>query len=399
MLNQYDHMVISQDFFPVVGGAHLWLYQVYSRWPVGVKALVRDYSFDLEQRDRQEEFDLRKHGSLSLCRQGTSCCELNVLSPKFYGDIWRHYCQIMKIAKNDNIVLHCVRAFPEGFIAAVCKKLSRKQIKIVTYAHGEEIVTAETSRQLTLMAKFAYFSSDCIIANSYSTRSLLTDFCKPAGVHVVNPGVDCASFVVSEHDKKEQRKCWGVSDKEIVLVSISRMEPRKNHARVLISLAELRKEGLPVVCVFASTGEEKHRLEMLAKDLRISEYVHFLGYISDKERVLSFSAADIHVLPSVQSGSMIEGYGIVFIEAAAAGIPSIAGNVGGQAEAVVNGKTGIVIDGTDQLQLTAAIKKLVQNSEIRLQMGRAGRAWAQSNDWINIAEKTFRIVSEQLRSG
>jgi phosphatidylinositol alpha-1,6-mannosyltransferase len=114
--------------------------------------------------------------------------------------------------------------------------------------------------------------------------------------------------------------------------------------------------------------------------------------VSEDEKALILAAADIHVMPSVQVGPMIEGFGIVFLEAAAAGIPSIAGNTGGQPEAVLQGETGFVIDGTDLEQIKSAIRCLARDKELRLRMGRAGRCWAKKNDWDRIVERTIFAV-------
>jgi len=386
------HIILSQDFFPAVGGAHHWLYEVYSRWPEQVIALVADYSSQPIFAERQNAFDQSDHGSLSITRHSHVFEDLDLLSLPFYIKNRKIHKLISQHSSPKAMTLHCLRAYPEGFVAALYKRLHGNTPHLVTYAHGEEVVTAQTSRQLAWMAKFAYKASDCIITNSKSTENLVNSFCGHPNIHIIHPGVDFGSFAFTETEVSEQRQQWGFSDDDIVLIAISRMEPRKNHARVLNSVAELRSLGLPVVSVMASDGEEKPALQGLAHDLGITEYVRFPGYIDDRERVVSFAAADMHVQPSIQSGSMIEGYGIVFIEAAAAGIPSIAGNIGGQAEAVLDGTTGLVIDGTDQKQLTEAIKRLSASPELRQQMGEAGRSWARKNDWNQIAEQTELLL-------
>lgn len=386
------HIIISQDFFPIVGGAHHWLYEVYKRWPEKVLALVADYSSQSNLIERQIAFDQLNHGSLTISRQTHFFRDLNLFGLSFYITFLRFYKLLGHHCPAQDATLHCLRAYPEGFVAALYKRIHGNKLRLVTYVHGEEVVTAQTSRQLTWMAKFAYTSSDCIIANSKSTHNLVSNFCYNSNIHIIYPGVDNASFSFNEAEVTTQRQKWGVIGQNIVLISISRMEPRKNHERILKSISELRKQGIPVIGVMASGGKEKPKLQQLAYDLGISEHVRFPGYINDRERALSFAAADIHVQPSIQSGSMIEGYGIVFIEAAAAGIPSIAGNIGGQSEAVLDGETGFVIDGSDQKQLTETIKKLAASSKLRKQMGSAGRSWAKKNDWDQVLKQTVLIL-------
>jgi len=394
MRTKYRHIILSQDFFPAVGGAHHWLYEVYSRWPEQVVALVTDYSMQQSLSERQLVFDQSDHGRLSITRHHHVFEELHILSLRFWCKIWQIHNLIRQKSAHNDVMIHCLRAYPEGFVAALYKRLHGNKPRIATYAHGEEILTAQTSRQLNWMATSAYKAADYVIANSHSTENLLKDFCDHPNIHIVHPGVNLCAFICTEKEVEHQRQQWGVSTDDIVLLSISRMEPRKNHARVLKAVAELRSLGLPVVYVAASDGEEKPVLQQLANDLGIAEHVHFPGYIDDRERGLYFSAADIHVQPSIQSGSMIEGYGIVFIEAAAAGLPSIAGDIGGQEEAVLDGETGFVVDGTDQKQLIYTIKNLAQSPGLRKQMGEAGRVWAGKNNWEQIAEQIELLLRD-----
>ncbi len=100
--------------------------------------------------------------------------------------------------------------------------------------------------------------------------------------------------------------------------------------------------------------------------------MRFTGAVSDAEKKLIFAACDIHAMPSVQLGEMIEGFGIVFLEAAAAGKPSICGNIGGQAEAVLDGRTGLVVDGADLDRVADALRSLVRDRALRQRLGRAG---------------------------
>jgi phosphatidyl-myo-inositol dimannoside synthase len=102
-------------------------------------------------------------------------------------------------------------------------------------------------------------------------------------------------------------------------------------------------------------------------------------------------------MPSVQLGEMIEGFGIVFLEAAAAGVPSICGNSGGQMEAVRDGETGIVVDGRESANIATALRQLAREPQRRAQMGRNGRVWAEGFDWQRVCARTLeatRALSE-----
>jgi phosphatidylinositol alpha-1,6-mannosyltransferase len=90
---------------------------------------------------------------------------------------------------------------------------------------------------------------------------------------------------------------------------------------------------------------------------------------------------------------MVEGFGIVFIEAAAAGVPSVAGNTGGQAEAVKHGETGLIVDGTSLVDVCEALATLARDPERRARMGAMAREWASQHDWARIADAAHAQIS------
>jgi phosphatidylinositol alpha-1,6-mannosyltransferase len=209
----------------------------------------------------------------------------------------------------------------------------------------------------------------------------------------ISPGVDAASYLVPEHEVRRQRRQWGWPDETVVIVTVARMERRKNHAMLLESVAALRSRGLPVAYVCGGDGEERSRLEELCRARNLQPWVRFTGAVTDEEKRLTFAAGQIHAMPSIQVGPMIEGFGIVFIEAAAAGLPSLAGNTGGQAEAVLHGETGFVVDGTSLTDVCDALERLVSDPGLRTRMGARGRQWAAENDWARITQKAHSAIS------
>ncbi len=386
-------LIISQNFFPKIGGAHKWFYEVYKRWPIKAIALVQDYSHD-SSRDDQKVFDSRDHGLLGIERHDLFIDDVNVFNFSFINKIFQIINKLKPYIIGETARIHCIKAFPEGIPAILLKKISGKKIKVITYAHGEEILTAQMSRQVSFIARWVYRNSDLIITNSESTKKLLESFSLSGPVEIIRPGVDTESFEIAEKKLKEFKAQFNWPNDTIILSTMARMEPRKNHARVIEAVGDLRKEGHNIAYIIGSDGEEKEHLIDLVNDLNLDKFVAFTGYLSEEERVYAFLVSDIYVMASIQAGPMIEGYGIVFIEAAAAGIPSIAGNVGGQPEAVMDNRTGLVIDGKNINEIKNAIRYLAENETIRHEMGKAGRTWAKENDWDAIARKTYEIIND-----
>jgi phosphatidyl-myo-inositol dimannoside synthase len=387
-------ILISQDFFPEIGGAHKWLYEVYKRWPSKVKAIVQDYSSDSSLRDAQFQFDSANKNLLDIIRYNLRIDDVNIRDHNFIKKVFNISRLLNRTVGKNQGTIHCLRAFPEAIPAIFLKKFSSKNIRVVTYAHGEEILTAQTSRQLLWFTKWVFKNSDLIIANSRFTGSLVAEITSNDKIAVINPGVDTQSFDIDENSSLGFRNTFGWPEDTIILTTIARMEPRKNHLSVIQAVAGLRREGLPLAYIIGSDGPERETLRSAVRHLKIDEYVKFTGYLSEKDRVLTFASADIHVMPSIQVDSMIEGYGIVFLEAAAAATPSVSGNTGGQLEAILDGKTGIAVDGANIHQLAEAIKKLALSPNLREKMGQAGRLWARENDWERVAEKTFTHIRQ-----
>jgi phosphatidylinositol alpha-1,6-mannosyltransferase len=392
------NIVISQDFLPKIGGAHAWLYESYRRWESPVSVLTKSYSEDAWTAQSELEFDRRSHDSINIFREITPPGELGLLNPSCLKSYVLQLRSIHRLAGPKPVILHCLRAFPDGFGGALYRHLSPRSARLVVYAHGEEVLIANTSRQLRFMARCAYRTADLIIANSESTRRLVEQLCPGCRIVCVHPGVDPVSFQISAGEVAKYRASWGWPADTVVLSTIGRMEPRKNHRMVLMALGKLRSEGLPLalVCAGEGEGEERVHLGEMAASMGLQDWSRFPGAIPENEKRLLFAASDIYAMPSIEAGGMIEGFGIVFLEAAAAGIPSVCGNTGGQPEAVLDMETGIVVDGQDLNAVASAVRNLVINPGLRRHMGQRGRVWAAEHAWESVVERTREAIHDTL---
>jgi phosphatidylinositol alpha-1,6-mannosyltransferase len=385
-------IALAEDFFPQIGGAHLWLYETYRRWPTPVKFLTRHYDRSSEEAQAEVEFDRRDHGSLDIVRRDIAVGEIDLLKGSCRRRFWRVASEIRGLADRPPLTVHCLRAFPEGIAGLLAKLRSPLRTHLITFAHGEEILVAKSSRQLKRMAAIVYRLSDAVIANSRSTEVLVRELAPNAKVVCVHPGVDTDAYLCDPGDVDLYRRRWGWPEDTLVVATIARMEPRKNQAAVIRAIASLRREGVQLGYVCGGDGEERQNLCNLASQLGMDSWVRFPGRMTDDEKVLSFAAADMHAMPSIRAGEMIEGFGIAFLEAGAAGTPSIAGSVGGQPEAVLDGKTGLIVDGTDVRQVADAIRKLASDAALRRRMGQAARDWARHHDWGSVSEAIANAV-------
>ena len=177
---------------------------------------------------------------------------------------------------------------------------------------------------------------------------------------------------------------------------MGRLWPRKGHEQVLRALVSL-KQRLPQVRYWiAGTGGKEPELRRLSTELGLDEIVRFLGYVPEEDLPGLYRQCDLFVLANRRlSSDDMEGFGIVFLEAAASGLPVVGGISGGVPDAVNDGVNGLLVDTEDIDALAEALGRLVADDELRLRMGRESRRWAEGFSWDRFANR-IRQLSDQV---
>lgn len=398
-----NDVVVSFDFPPTIGGAHKWLYELYSRWPTEVSVLTAAYSSDPRESNEQTQFDRGIHNSLRISRRMPVTPNFDALSPGYLARLWKQFSAIRELAALnrgsgfDAATIHALRAVPEGIPALLYCKSRPVRTRLVTFVHGEEVLVSQTSRQLSFLSRKVYEGSDLVIANSENTRKILTDAFPKVESVCIHPGVDSKTFRVGESERKKFREKLGWPQESVIVLTLARMEPRKNCSTVIRAIAGLRKENLPVTLVCAGDGPDRLELQKLAVNLGISQWVQFPGVVSEVDKPHLFASADIFAMPSISVGQMIEGFGIVFVEAAAAGLPTICGVTGGQQEAIAHGKSGLAVDGASVDAVADAIRRFANDKELRRRFGEEGLRLAEEHDWRVLVQRVRAEVALRWR--
>src|SRR5690606_7883746 len=162
---------------------------------------------------------------------------------------------------------------------------------------------------------------------------------------VVPPGVDTDRFVpLDDAARAEARASFGLPVDAPLVVGISRLVPRKGFDTLVRAAVRLRHSFPDLVVAIAGSGRDRGRLQRLARETGAP--VRFLGRVPEERLPALYGCADVFAMlcRTRWAGLEQEGFGIVFVEAASAGVPQIAGASGGAAEAVVHGETGLVVD-------------------------------------------------------
>jgi phosphatidylinositol alpha-1,6-mannosyltransferase len=257
--------------------------------------------------------------------------------------------------------------------------------RTVQYFHANEIGGKPR------LAAFATREADVVIAvSSYTAGLIAATRAAQIAMRLIPPGVDLPS---NPRPLPAERP---------TVVTVARLTHHyKGHDVLLRSLVLVRERVPDVELVVIGDGPLRAELEGLARSLGVADAVRFLGAVSDEERNLWLRRADVFAMPSRLPGEGLagEGFGIVFMEAAAYGKPVVAGNVGGALDAVLDGQTGLLVDPTDPPAVAEAIARLLLDEELAHRLGGAGAQRAPSFAWPAIVKRVEAVLLEQLERG
>jgi len=264
--------------------------------------------------------------------------------------------------------------------------------KVAVYVHGEELRTWGTGKKYQAMGLVLRYV-DFIIANSKFTVGELEKLrINKSKIHLINPGVDVEKFRPGL-SIADLRQTIGLKGAQLLLLSVGRLSRRKGFDTVIRCLEILSLKGIDTHYAIIGIGEDQQYLEALARDLNVSGRTHFLGHVSSDDLPRWYNACDLFVMPNRDVGGDTEGFGLVFLEAAACGKASLAGCAGGTAEAVIHEVTGMRVDGDSVSGVADALRTLLDDEELRLRLGRAGRSRVLADlSWDQVAKRTDALA-------
>ena len=228
-----------------------------------------------------------------------------------------------------------------------------------------------------------------IIANSNFTKNLATELgYKNKNIKIINPGCNYP-IQVNKEGKKFAENIF--TDAFPKLITVSRLDGRKSHKNVLMTIKNLLPKFPKLKYVSIGDGDEKSNLEKLSKELGLIDQVRFIYKSTEQEKIGLLEKSDIFIMPSVIYKKSVEGFGITFIEAASYGKPSIAGKFGGEADAVLEGKTGYLCDGNDLNNLYETLLKILDNDNYK-KLGANALEFSKNFSWNKIVKKYIELI-------
>jgi phosphatidylinositol alpha-1,6-mannosyltransferase len=378
------HLLVTNDFAPKVGGIQAYLWELWRRMDPGSFAVLTAASHpDAGRFDaRQAERGIRIERVRS-----------RVLAPT--PDLVRRIRDTARRVGADLVVID--PAFPLGIIGP------RLGIPYAVLLHGAEVaVPGRLPGSRELLAHIVRHSVLAVSAGGYpaaeATRALRGRGVPP--VVEIPPGVDLARFhPLEDPERVVARADLGLPVDGPLVVSVSRLVPRKG-MDILIDAAPLLARRVPGLTVaIAGRGRDTDRL--VGKIAEREAPVHLLGGVTDEDLPRLVGAADVFAMLCRNRWLNLEqeGFGIVFLEAAAAGVPQVAGDSGGAGEAVVDGVTGRVVRRpTDVAAVAQAIGGLLDDPGLRARMGHESRRRAEASfDYDLLAPRLAAALADVAR--
>jgi phosphatidylinositol alpha-1,6-mannosyltransferase len=362
---------ITNDFPPTVGGIENYIYSVVARWPPGeVLVLTRLV-------DGSESVDATLRAEV-LRRPASTLWPTRAL--------YRQILELMASRAFD--VVHFSSALP---LAVLGPKILRDTgIPYAVSVHGGEFI-AGARLVRPLMQRALCPASVVLPVSSFTQAAVLRLLSDPPPTEVVTPGVDPCQFAPGI-DPELERPPGG-----FVILAVSRLIARKGPATLIAALPDVLARHPRTVLAIVGDGPDRHRLERAARALGVSAAVRFLGRQPWSRLGGFYASADVFALPTRErfGGLETEGFPLVYLEAASAGLPVVAGRAGGVGEAVVDGETGFIVDGRSASETAAALLRLLDDRALARRMGTEGRRRvAEAFTWDGAVER-FRTALEK----
>ena len=262
-----------------------------------------------------------------------------------------------------------------------------KNIPSICLAHGNELLSNDLKKAQRI--KNTLNKSTAVVANSLYTKKLVQELVKSTIiVDYVYPGAND----LRNHKERSLKDVNG----EPVILTLARLEKRKGHTHIIHCIKKLLSDFPNIQYVIAGEGPEKRALQKLVNDKNLQNNVLFVGLVNDEQKKFLFERSSLMVMPTLDESKSrsIEGFGISYLEAAFFGIPSIASDVGGTPEAVINNSTGVIINSIDELY--QSMHDLLVDENKRILFGENAQRRSHQNFQWNTVTKKYKTIFDKV---
>jgi len=363
------HLLVTNDFPPKLGGIQSYLWELWRRLPPASFTVLTTPHEGAEAFDADQAYRVVRSREPVLLPHPLLARKIDALAEETGADL---------------IVLD--PALPVGLLGP---HLARPYGVVL---HGAEVTVPGRLPGTQQLLRRVLRGADLVITAGHYPSAEGERAARRAlpSVHVP-PGVDTTRFrPLDAAARTAARARLGLPVDGPLVVSVSRLVPRKGMDTLIRAAATLAPDHPDLTVAIGGSGRDRGRLEKLVAETEAP--VVFCGRVADDDLPDLYGCADVFAMlcRNRWRGLEQEGFGIVFLEAAAAGVPAVAGESGGAAEAVADGETGLVVDPPESVGAAAAtLARLLDDDEGRRAMGQAARRRAE-------AEYAYDVLAARL---
>ena len=368
-------LLVTNDFPPRPGGIQSFLHGLASRLPPQDVVVYTSQWRGWEQWDATQPF--------TVVRESTS-----VLLPT--PSVRRRAVSLMEQHGCDAVWFGA--AAPLGLLAPAMRRAGAQRILATT--HGHEAGWAVSPGAPQVLARIAGAVDVMTYLGDYTRSKLVRAIGRrnASKLHRLSPGVDTTAFRPGLG--AEVRQSLGLDGRRVA-VCVSRLMPRKGQDVLIRAWPQVQQRIPDAALLLVGGGPYRARLTRLAESAGVASSVFFTGSVDWRLLPAYYGAGDVFAMPcrTRLGGLDVEGLGIVFLEAAACGLPVVAGDSGGAPDAVADGVTGHVVDGRSGKDVAAAVVQLLDDPDRAAVMGQRGREWVEQKwTWEAAATRLMELV-------
>ncbi|MGI5129315.1 glycosyltransferase family 4 protein [Pseudonocardia sp. CA-107938] len=374
-------LLVSNDFPPRVGGIQSYLQALADRLPAGELAVYAPAWRGAAAFDASRAYPVHRHPT-----------ELMLPTP----DVARRAARLAREYGADTVWFGA--AAPLGLLGPGLRRAGVD--RVVASTHGHEIGWSMLPGARQALRRIAT-TADVVTVVSKHTRRRVAPACGPAAaLELLRPGVDTAVFRPDPGARADLRHRHRLGDAPVV-VCVGRLVPRKGQDVLVRALPRIRAAAPGARLLLVGDGPDRDRLRRLAADCEVAHAVVFTGNVPQDELAAHHAVADVFAMPCRTRGRGldVEGLGIAFLEAAATGVPVVAGRSGGAPETVRPGRTGAVVDGRDPVAVADTVGALLADPDRAAELGAAGRSWMAAEwTWDAAAAHLHDLLTGNVRA-
>jgi phosphatidyl-myo-inositol dimannoside synthase len=369
-------LLVSNDFPPRPGGIQAYLHQLAMTLPPGTIAVYAPHWPGAKSFDARLPFPVVRH-------PGTLMLPTSPVLQRAVGLLRELRCETAWFGA----------AAP---LALLGPALRRAGIgRVVASSHGHEVGWSMVPPGRMALRRIGTDADVVTAVSQYTRRRIASAFGPRAALELLPPGVDCQAFRPDPGARDEIRRRHRLGEAPVVLC-VSRLVARKGQDMLVRALPAIRRQVPGTMLMLVGDGPRRGMLQRLVESCGVDDAVVCTGSVPWSELPAYYAAGDVFAMPCRTHGHGldVEGLGLVFLEAAATGLPVVVGDAGGARETVCPGKTGELVNGRDVAAVTAALVVLLANPERAAIMGQRGRGWMLRDwDWPRRADRLAALLS------